>query len=183
MDNGGDAVNETRTTKNKKAGWLGISATWGQRRSESGQSMMEFALMLPVLCLLSVGIAEIGRATYTTIEVNNAATAGVEYGSQNAISMIDILGMQSAASSEASVSGMTSSATFGCTCDKGGGTTTESCTYPVPAPSSCANILCTGQVVQCVQVTTQANTTPIFHFPGLPSSYQSNGKAVMRVRK
>lgn len=171
-------------TNNQKPGWLEmISAAWGSKRSETGQSMMEFALMLPMLCLLSVGIAEIGRATYTTIEVNNAAAAGVEYGSQNVTTMVDASGMQNAATSEAGVSGMTASATYGCTCDKGGGTSAEACTYPVPAPSSCGSLVCSGQVVQCVQVTTQANTSPIFHFPGLPTSYQSNGRAVMRVRK
>jgi Flp pilus assembly protein TadG len=173
----------TTTENRKNTGRLGISAGWGSKRAECGQSMAEFALMLPFLCLLSVGIAEIGRTTYTSLEVTNAATAGVEYGSQNATTMIDTNGMQSAATSEASVGGMSANATYGCTCDKGGGTSAEACTYPVPAQSSCASICASGVLVQCVQVTTQASLAPIFHFPGLPSSYQSNGRAVMRVRK
>ncbi len=44
---------------------------------------MEFAFLLPVLLLLAVGVVELGRAAAFTIAVNNAATAGVEYGSQN----------------------------------------------------------------------------------------------------
>jgi Flp pilus assembly protein TadG len=174
---------KTNRENHKSGKRLGISAAWKNLCGESGQSMMEFALMLPMLCLLSVGVAEIGRATYTTIEVNNAAAAGVEYGSENGTTMTDTNGMQSAASSEASVSGMTASATYGCTCDNGGGTSAEACTYPVPAQATCATICATGTRVQCVQVTTHASILPIFHFPGLPSSYDSNGKAVMRVRR
>lgn len=162
--------------------WLKrVSAAW-EHKADGGQSLAEFAFMLPLLCLLLVGIAEIGRVAYLSIEVGNGATAGVEYGSQNATTMINTSGMQTAASSESNISGMSASATYGCTCDKGDGTPSESCTYPVPAQSSCASITCSGTIVQCVQVTTQASITPIFHFPGLPTSYSSHGAAVMRVR-
>jgi Flp pilus assembly protein TadG len=53
------------------------------RSNEAGQSLLEMALLLPILCLLVVGITDLGRAAAVTMMVNNAATAGVEYGAQN----------------------------------------------------------------------------------------------------
>lgn len=154
------------------------------RFTDRGQTLLEFALMLPCLVLLSVGIVEVGRAIYYTIEVNNAATAGVENGSQS-LTDVNVSKMQSAALADAGLGDvMTATATYGCTCDRGAGT---SCTYPVPAQGTCTSIAdtCTapGQIVQCVQVTTHATFTPIFRYPGLPASYTANGEAVMRVRR
>ena len=158
------------------------------RPNERAQTVLEFALILPCLMLLSVGIVEIGRAIYYTIEVNNAATVGVEYGAQGFETETDTAGMQTKAMADAvNVPSMTATATYGCACDEGAGT---SCTYPVPPTSSCAapkksdGSDCTSpaHIVTCTQVSTQATISPIFHYPGLPASYAANGKAVMRVR-
>lgn len=151
-----------------------------RRAADSGQSMLELALMFPFLLLLLLGTAELGRAIYYTIAVNNAATAGAEYGAQNVTSASDNTGMQHSAGMDASFSSMSTTSTHGCTCDTGNGT---SCTNPVPAPSSCdPSNSCSGTVVECVQVTTTATFHPLFDYPGLPSSFTTNGQAVMRVR-
>ena len=155
------------------------------KNKERGQAILEFALMLPCLMLLSVGVIEIGRAIYYTIEVNNAATVGVEYGSQGSDTETRTGIMQDKAMADAiNLPSMTASATYGCTCDTGSGT---SCTYPVPPTSSCGTISDSCQspnhIVTCVQVSTQATISPLFNYPGLPTSYAANGKAVMRVRK
>ncbi len=147
---------------------------------EGAQTMLEFALMLPFLMLLGVGVVEVGRAIYYTIAVNNAATAGVEYGAQSWITAQDTSGMQSAATLDANFAPMTATATYGCSCDNGDG---SSCTYPVAPVSSCSTITCTGQIIACDQVTTHASFNALFHYPGLPSTYQANGRAVMRVRR
>jgi len=144
-----------------------------------GQALVEFALMLPLLILMWTGVVEIGRAIFYTIEVNNGATAGAEYGAQSPIQMKDINGMQRTATADANFAPMTATATYGCTCDNGDGT---SCSYPLPAPSSCQNSCPSGQIIRCVQVTTHADFAPLFNYPGLPTSYQANGRAVMRVR-
>lgn len=162
------------------------SPTRKRRVNEAGQSLLELALLLPVLCLLVVGITDLGRAAAVTIAVNNAATAGVEYGSQNGTTASDTTGMQNVATNDTHgnniPTGMTATATNGCLCDIGNG---ASCTYPVPAPGTCSNILagCTGQVVECVQVVTQLNYGSLLNYPGVPGSYQANGHAVMRVRQ
>jgi Flp pilus assembly protein TadG len=156
-----------------------------KRRSawDRGQSLLEFALMAPFLLLLLTGVVEIGRVIFYTVEVTNAATAGVQYGAQNALTAKNIAKMQTSAAQDAGVPSMTATAVNGCTCDPGNGT---SCTYPVSGQGSCTNeFSCPAgeQIVECVQVNTQANIEPLFHFPGLPASYQANGKAVMRVRR
>src|SRR5262249_9688257 len=131
------------------------------RRSERGQTLLEFALMLPFLMLLGVGVLEIGRAIAFTIAVNNAAPAGVECGAQDPADGLDIPGMENAATTDANFSSTTATATYGCTCDKGQGT---SCIYPVPEQDTCSDISCDGgQIVQCVQVTTHASFLPLFH--------------------
>ncbi len=156
------------------------------RRSiaDGGQGLLEFALVLPLLILLGVGVVELGRAACYTIRVNNAATAGVEYGAQTSLTAQDISGMQNSAILDSNFSPMTATATYGCACDDGSGI---SCTYPVPAPSTCSpGYLSCGdgkQLVECVQVTTQSTFHSLFNYPGLPATYQANGRAVMRVRK
>jgi Flp pilus assembly protein TadG len=154
--------------------------TPARKRRESGFSLVEFALMLPFLLLLGTGVVELGRAVAITILVNNGAAAGVGYGAQDSLTAQDTAGMQNAAKADASFGSMTATGANGCTCDYGTGT---SCSYPI-LEGSCPTISCPGgQVVECVQVTTHASFTPLFHFPGLPASYQANGAAVMRVRR
>ena len=177
--------------QNQQPGSLRAAAVRRRNNSEAGQALLELALLLPMMCLLLFGVVEIGRAAAFTIAVNNAASAGVGYGAQNSATASDNTGMQTIAMRDARngglLSGMTATATHGCLCDPtGGGTSTGiSCTYPVPDPSSCNGIAdtCSGQPVECVQVTTHVQFDPLLHYPGLPNNYQANGQAVMRVRQ
>jgi len=150
--------------------------------------------MAPFLLLLLTGVVEMGRAIYYTIEANHGANAGVEYGAQTALTAQDVSQMQASALQDAQFPGTAATATYGCYCDTGGGV---SCTYQSggqdcngnnQSSCSCGTISsnCSGagdQIVECVQVTTHATFTPLFHFPGLPTNYQANGEAVMRVRR
>ena len=165
-----------------------------KNRGERGQTLLEFALVLPFLMVLGVGVIDVGRAVYYTIAVNNAAAAGVEFGSRDAIAAQDFDSMKKSAQCDANggngypcsngildIANIT--AQNGCLCDNGGGTAAESCSYPI-VNTSCSSILCpSGKVVQCVQVTTTATFNPIFSYPGLPTHYTANGQAVMRVRR
>jgi len=49
-----------------------------------GQSLVEFALILPILLLLVLGALDIGRIITTKIAVTNAAREGANYLSRNA---------------------------------------------------------------------------------------------------
>jgi len=181
-----DAMKVGRVRRNNNTEGRTPSGAKGRRRSrDDGQTLIEFAFLLPVLCLLAVGIVEIGRAAAFTIAVNNAATAGVEYGSQSETTAKNINGMQTAATNDANFNfgTITAIATYGCLCDHESG---ASCTYPVPAQTTCEveNLNCDdGQIVQCVQVTTNGQWDSLLHYPGIPDSFQANGRAVMRVRR
>ena len=50
-------------------------------RGRPGQAIVETALLGPVLCLLVLGSADLGRIFYYSISVTNAAREGVRHGS------------------------------------------------------------------------------------------------------
>jgi len=50
-------------------------------RAERAQAIVEFALVLPILMMMLVGIFEVGRLIYTYAAVNNASREAARYGS------------------------------------------------------------------------------------------------------
>lgn len=52
-----------------------------QRRKERGQSMTEFALVLPILLLLIFGVIDFGRLLFLYVQVSNGAREAARYGS------------------------------------------------------------------------------------------------------
>ena len=48
-------------------------------KSEKGQAMVEFALVLPLLLILLCGIIDFGWLYYNQITLNNAAREGARY--------------------------------------------------------------------------------------------------------
>lgn len=72
-------------------------------RRNAGQSIVELALLLPVLMLLVVGVFDLGRAFHALITITNAAREGARYGSLHPGSET---GMKAAAVAEAAGSGI-----------------------------------------------------------------------------
>jgi Flp pilus assembly protein TadG len=150
-----------------------------RRRSDRGVSSLEVALMLPFLLLLLMGVLDFGQLFYLAIEVSDAARAGAQYGYQNLTTQMDTSGMIAAAEDDAvDVSSWgTNVASYGCMCSDG----TDQAQLAASA-SSCAiqPSACTSkgaQLVDYVQVQTQAIYAPILPLPGLPSSITLNGNA------
>jgi Flp pilus assembly protein TadG len=139
--------------------------------AENGQTLLEVALLTPLLLLLLVGIFEVGRFAYYSIEVSNAARAAVQYGAQSLADAKDSVGLTQAAKSDSpDLSGLTVNPTVLCACSE--------------SPSSyvaCPALGCTGHPVVFVQVNTTATITPFFHYPGFPTTFPANGHAIMRV--
>ncbi len=172
-------------------------ATARQRAGrDGGQTLLEFALLLPMLMLVAVGIVDMGRAIYYTICVNNGATAGAEFASRDEISASNTTGIKNTAICDANGGSPPPTGTchngiltvanvivnHGCACDTGIGT---SCN-PMPGNGTCGGMSCnaSGQlIVECVQVKTTATYSPLFYWPGIPNSLTANGNAIMRVRK
>jgi Flp pilus assembly protein TadG len=148
-------------------------------RSESGDSLVEMALLLPILTMLLLGTVDLGRMAYMSIEVSNAARAGVQYGQQNSSTWSNVTGMQTAATNDATdlvgatKGNLTAVATYWCQCSDGT-TVTPNC---FPGTPSCA----TTHRVDYVKVVTTATYKPWFPCPGIPSSMSLTSQAVMRA--
>lgn len=52
------------------------------KRSLDGQSLVEFALTLPLLMLILLGVLDLGRLFFAYIAINNAAREGARYGAE-----------------------------------------------------------------------------------------------------
>jgi|HubBroStandDraft_6_1064221.scaffolds.fasta_scaffold41868_4 Flp pilus assembly protein TadG len=144
-------------------------------RDDIGQAFVELALVLPIFILLLVGVAEVGRLAYASIEVSNAARAGVAYGSQNHTTASDTANIRLAAIQDApNLTTLTAIATQVCSCSDG---TAITCAN---AGTTC---LKPAHIIEYVKVTTSAPVNTAFHFPGIASSITFRGFAIMRVEQ
>lgn len=136
---------------------------------DDGMSILETAIVLPVLILLLLGAIDFGGAYYVAIEVNSAAHAAAVYGAQN---FTDTTGMVTAATSDASdLSTLSTTATYGCECSDGSSSVASCTTTPT----------CTHNVVYYVQVNTTATYNSVFNYPGIPGTLSFSGQARMRA--
>ncbi len=139
------------------------------RRDQKGTAMVEAAMVFPLLMLILMGTADFARVFYVATTVANAAAAGTRWAiSTNNPS--NYTGMQTAATNDANLTGMTATASQFCQCEDG---TSVSCT------GSCGS---EGKPLLFVQVLTKATFTPLVKNPFIPSSVVVNGKAVMRTQ-
>jgi Flp pilus assembly protein TadG len=143
-------------------------------RQDHGTSVLEMALLTPLLLLLLLGIIEVGRYAELGILVANAARAGAQYGAQNQTTAADPTGMQNAAVNDAQGAITTSQVTAVELCGCSASTLGSAC----PVPSACATPL---YPITYVQVRTQGTYNSLFHYPGIPTSLTVSGAAQMRV--
>jgi Flp pilus assembly protein TadG len=161
-----------RPTKRRNKG---IERACSSRKclSQDGGSLLETALVLPVLFLLMFGVVDLGWLYYLAIEVSEAANAAALYGSQNPQ---DTTGMQNAALADAqdlpNFTASSVTATYGCEC--------SDASLPI---ANCASLPSCGTktVVEYVQVTTTATYNVLFLYPGIPTSITLHGSARMRA--
>ena len=139
------------------------------RGGDGGQSLVETAVMFPLLIVLLVAGAEFARAAFAAIEVSNAAKAAVQYGAQTQGTVLDSTGMQTAAANDAA--------------DLTGLTATPSTSYICSDGTAFSNSTdCPGAHVEVIlTVTTSATYNPLIHWPGLPTTFALSGKAVQKV--
>ena len=133
------------------------------RRSESGQSVIELALLTPILLILVIGIVEMGRFAYLGILVGNAARAGAAWGAQNLASSADPTDISTAAQNDfqngGTVAGLTVTSSDVCGCDNGGTFTTATACSGT-GTGTCA----AGHWVVLVQVTATGTFKPLFTY-------------------
>lgn len=139
-------------------------------RGDGGASLVQLALLMPLFMLLLLGVVDFGRAFYLAMEVAGAAHAGAIYGSRNPT---DTTGMKTAAQDDAqNVPSLTvNTPTYGCECSDGTSYSASCGTTPA----------CTGLTeVYRVNVTATAPYSPLFPWPGVPSSMSFSTSAAMR---
>ena len=140
-----------------------------RHRVSRGQSLVEFAVVAPVLILLLLAVADFGRVFFVSIALNNAARAGTQYGIQSPANAADVSGMEQAAQNDASgISGVAATASEYCECPDG---TTQACNSS-PA--------CDDMRVY-VEVDTTGSFQTLLNYPGIPSSMSLTGKSVVRA--
>jgi Flp pilus assembly protein TadG len=140
-----------------------------QSADERGSSVLEMALVLPVLIIMLCVAIDLGRACTVAIAAESAAHAGALYGIAH---LSDVAGMVAAAKLDAADwSVVTPTATFGCQCSDGS-----------HAVDSCATLpsSCTDNIVNYVQVNTSAVFAPLLPYPGLSNSFTIH--SIVRLR-
>jgi Flp pilus assembly protein TadG len=137
--------------------------------------MLELAIILPVLLALTVGIIEIGRLAYFSFEISDAARAGAQYGTMtlgNAESDANV--QQAARNNAVDMPGLTATRAMSCVCPGSGTVTGGDCTSQITG--------CSYPLVY-LTVTTTYPLTPLFRYPGLPSSFTLTGVSTMPVQR
>lgn len=139
------------------------------RRDEEGQALIELALVSPLLFLILLGAVEFATVTYDSIEVSNAARAGVQYAAMNGGNTGDTTGITNAIQNDSynlgtrvSLSPNYPQTTFACS----DGSTYSTTTY-------CGN----ATIFETVSVKTQITVNPLVGWIGLPTSFTLVGYA------
>lgn len=140
-------------------------------KSDAGTSIIEFAVVTPVLLFLLIGGIDLGRSMYLGILAANAARAGASYGSYNLQSAADNTGMASAATTDAPGASWNPPSVTPL-CSVSGGT---------PAPCTVSSTGPPVNTVYYVQVIVTGSFATLVKYPGLPSRISVSGTSVMRV--
>ena len=149
--------------------------------NQSGQSLLEIALLLPFLLLLTIGIIEVGRYAYISVLVGNAARAGAAYGAQGLAQSVDTAGITAAATNDFQSNGysglqLTPAPSDTCQCDSLG-----TLTSPVSCTGSSAGTCASGHWIVTLNVTASGTFNSMFQYPGIPRSITLSSSAKMRV--
>ena len=137
-------------------------------QEESGQGTVELALGATFFLLMMIVAADFARGFFMSIEVANAARAGVQYGSQNRNMAADTSGIQIAAQNDASnISGLTATPSVFCQCAG----VTVAC-----SPPQCSS------PITYVQVVASATYTTMLNYPMVPHSIPMTSTAIMEVQ-
>jgi Flp pilus assembly protein TadG len=159
-----------------------ISKLW----SECGQSLVEVALLTPVLLALLVGGIELGRYAYIAILVGNAARAGAAYGAEHLGNSTDTVGIQGAADNDfqsngQNVNSLTVTSTVSCGCDSGGTVSPDTNAACFPATALQGTCSSGQHWVVSVSVTASGTFNSLFSYPGIPTSISISRTAKIRV--
>jgi Flp pilus assembly protein TadG len=143
----------------------------GRIGGEEGTAAIEFALMIPLLLTLMMGVVDLGFAIYTGMQVYSAAEAGALYAARNGW---DSAGISSAVTGATGTSGITATPapTHFCGCPTASGVVTWTC------GTNCASGSTAGQYAR-INASLAYSTILPYAALGLPSTFTA--KSVVRL--
>ena len=145
-------------------------------RRENGASIAELALITPMFFLIMLGGIDFARAYYLSMEISGAAQAAAVYGSTHRTDTAGITAVAKADAPDVPSADLTVTPTWGCECSNATVGSTSSSTSCTTTPT------CTGNtVVYWEKVTASGSFSPVFNWPGIPSSMSFSQTAVMRA--
>lgn len=137
-------------------------------RGTRGQSLAEFALLLPILMIMVLGAIDFGRAYFAYVSVTNASRNAAQYGSFNTIRAND----------EDCTDG--NCLRLAAVADTGNLLNTSG-TNPEVTTEPCGVSSLDDQGNECVRVTVTYNFETLVPWPGLPNSFDISRTVQMRV--
>lgn len=150
------------------------------RRENSGATIVEFAVTLPLLLVILVGIVDYAQPVNISTKLYSAARAGAQYAIKYPN---DASGIQSAAQSGTSDSAMSVTVNQFCTC--GSSSATAFAWGPRTQSGTCTSgtVACTGgQTLRYyVSITTSQTYQPLISYVGLGGNMTMTGTAVVQV--
>lgn len=162
------------------------------KRCQSGQTLLEVALLTPLMLVMLLGVIDLGRYAYTAILVGNAAHMGAAYGAQGIAQSANTPAIQQAAQNDYLNNGISTTldvtSSISCACDNGG---TLSPQPPINTCSTQSDPTIADTIQTCqnggghwavmVSVTATGSYSALFGWPGIPSPVTIARTAIMRV--
>lgn len=146
-------------------------------RSTAGTSMVEFALVAPVLLFLVIGVIEVGRYEYYAILTASAARAGAQYGAQDLETAYDNAGITAAVLQDGgNLPNWTGPG--------GAITVNQLCAVSGSAPGICTTPWGSSppqNTVYYVQVQVTGVFPSLLNFPGVPNNVPISSSTTLRV--
>ncbi len=146
-------------------------------RPEAGGSLIEIALIFPVLALLLFGMVDLGRWVYLALEVASAAHAGAQYGSLSLANASNTAAIEAAAQADVpdipGLSFVPPPSTSSCWCPSAPGTVVACGVYPTNPCSP------NGSQIVLLQVNTRTTYSPWIPYPPFTTTITVTGHASM----
>lgn len=147
------------------------AATPGDREI-AGTAAIEFAICVPFLLVLLMGVVEVGFAAYRSMQVQNSVEAGMLYASKNGW---DAAGISAAVVNATGTTGITATPApvqF-CGCPSAAGVVANVCTSTCPGG---------GSPGQYVRISAAVAHQVILPFPGLPVPATLTANSILRMK-
>jgi len=145
------------------------------RAEIGGAAAIEFAIVGAFLCLLVVGIGDLGLGFYSDIQVQNAAQAGAQYATVHSFDSTAISAAVTSATSVPGISAVPAPVQF-CGCVDATSKTVTSATCGTTCASDGMN------AGTYVTASAQRDYSTLINYPGFAASYHQTASSTVRVK-